>query len=108
VRQEEVDVAARAVDKATADLTLAEEQFRRTSAVTGAGYSSKQNLDNAQAACRRAGEPGADAVEFAAAQHGPTAEDRASADGQWLRPKPRWRSWSGGRKTATGRPSTAS
>jgi multidrug resistance efflux pump len=49
VRQEEVDVAARAVDKATADLTLAEEQFRRTSAVTGAGYSSKQNLDNAQA-----------------------------------------------------------
>ena len=81
VRQEEVDVAARAVDKATADLTLAEEQFRRTSAVTGAGYSSKQNLDNAQAAVAAAR---ANLVqmqsEFAAAQHGPTAEDRASAD----------------------------
>ena len=81
VRQEEVDIAAREVDKATADLTLAEEQFRRTSAVTGAGYSSKQNLDNAQAAVAAAR---ANLVqmqsEFAAAQHGPTAEDRASAD----------------------------
>ena len=81
VRQEQVDVAARAVDKATADLTLAEEEFRRTSAVAGAGYASKQNLDNAQAAVAAAR---ANLVqmqsEFAAAQHGPTAEDRASAD----------------------------
>jgi multidrug resistance efflux pump len=81
VRQEEVEIAAHDVDKATADLTLAEEQYRRTSSVAGAGYASKQNLDNAQAALAAAR---ANLVEmqseFAAAQHGPTAEDRALAD----------------------------
>jgi HlyD family secretion protein len=81
VRQEQVDIAAREVDKATADLTLAEEQLRRTSHVAGAGYASKQNLDDAQAAVAAAR---ANLVqmqsELAAAQHGPTAEDRASAD----------------------------
>lgn len=81
VRQEEVEIASHEVDKATADLTLAEEQFRRTSSVAGAGYASKQNLDNAQAAVAAAR---ANLVqmqsEFAATQHGPTAEDRASAD----------------------------
>src|SRR5262245_59167330 len=81
VRQEEVDIAARAVDKATADLTLAEEQFRRTSSVASAGYASKQNLDAAEAEVAGAR---ANLVqmqsELAEAQHGPTAEDRASAD----------------------------
>jgi multidrug resistance efflux pump len=81
VRQEQVDIAAREVDKATADLTLAEEQLRRTSHVAGAGYASKQNLDDAQAGAAAAR---ANLVqmqsELAAAQHGPTAEDRASAD----------------------------
>ena len=81
VRQEQVDIAAREVDKATADLTLAEEQLRRTSHVAGAGYASKQNLDDAQAGVAAAR---ANLVqmqsELAAAQHGPTAEDRASAD----------------------------
>jgi HlyD family secretion protein len=81
VRQEQVDIAAREVDKATADLTLAEEQLRRTSHVAGAGYASKQNLDDAQAGLAAAR---ANLVqmqsELAAAQHGPTAEDRASAD----------------------------
>ena len=81
VRQEQVDIAAREVDKATADLTLAEDQLRRTSHVAGAGYASKQNLDDAQAAVAAAR---ANLVqmqsELAAAQHGPTAEDRASAD----------------------------
>jgi len=81
VRQEQVDIAARDVDKATANLTLAEEQFRRTSAVAGAGYASKQNLDVAQAAVAGARANLAQMQsEFAAAQHGPTAEDRASAD----------------------------
>ena len=81
VRQEQVDIAAREVEKATADLTLAEEQFRRTSSVAGAGYASKQNLDAAQAAVAAAR---ANLVqmqsESAAAQHGATAEERASAD----------------------------
>jgi len=81
VRQEEVDIAASAVDKAKADLTLAEEQLQRTSHVAGAGYASKQNLDEAQAGVAAAQ---ANLVqmqaELAAAQHGPTAEDRASAD----------------------------
>lgn len=81
VRQEEVDIAAREVNKAEADLTLAEEQLRRTSHVAGAGYASKQNLDDAQAGVAAAR---ANLVQMqaglAAAQHGPTAEDRASAD----------------------------
>jgi len=81
VRQEQVDIAAREVEKATADLTLAEEQFRRTSSVAGAGYASKQNLDAAQAAVAAAR---ANLVQMqsqsAAAQHGATAEERASAD----------------------------
>jgi len=81
VRQEEVEIAAREVDKATADLTLAEEQFRRTSSVAGAGYASKQNLDAAEAAVAAAR---ANLVqtqaESAEAQHGPTAEERAMAD----------------------------
>jgi multidrug resistance efflux pump len=81
VRQEQVDIAAREVDKAKADLTLAEEQLQRTSHVAGAGYASKQNLDEAQAgvAAARANLVQMQA-ELAAAQHGPTAEDRASAD----------------------------
>ncbi len=81
VRQEQVDIAAREVDKATADLTLAEEQFRRTSHVAGAGYASKQKLDDAQGSVATARANLARMQsEFAAAQHGPTAEDRASAD----------------------------
>ncbi|HUL04830.1 MAG TPA: HlyD family efflux transporter periplasmic adaptor subunit [Candidatus Acidoferrum sp.] len=83
VRQEQVDIAAREVDKATADLTFAEEQFRRTSSVASAGYSSKQNLDSAQAALDAARANLAQTQsEFAAAQRGPTAEDRASADAE--------------------------
>jgi HlyD family secretion protein len=81
VRQEQVDIAASAVDKAKADLTLAEEQLQRTSHVAGAGYASKQNLDEAQAGVAAAQ---ANLVqmqaELVAAQHGPTAEDLASAD----------------------------
>src|SRR5262245_11936479 len=71
VRQEEVDIAAREVDKAKAGLTLTEEQLRRTSHVAGAGYASKQNLDNAQAgvAAARANLVQMQA-ELAAAQHG--------------------------------------
>jgi HlyD family secretion protein len=81
VRREQVDIAAREVDKAIADLTLAEEQFRRTSSVAGAGYASKQNLDAAQAAVAAArANLAVMQSESAAAQHGPTVEDRASAD----------------------------
>ena len=81
VRQEEVDIAAHAVDKATADLTLAEEEFRRTSSVASTGFASKQALDNAEAtlAGARANVTEMQA-ELAEAQHGPTAEERASAD----------------------------
>ena len=81
VRQEEVDIAAREVDKATADLTLAEEQFRRTSSVAGAGFASKQNLDAAEASLAGARANLAQMQsQLVEAQHGPTAEDRASAD----------------------------
>src|SRR5215468_7303480 len=81
VRQEEVDIAAHAVEKATADLTLTEEEFRRTSSVAGAGFASKQALDNAEAALAGARANLAEMqADLAEAQHGPTAEERASAD----------------------------
>ena len=81
VRQEEVDIAAHAVDKATADLTLTEEEFRRTASVAGAGFASKQALDNAEAALAGARANLTEMqAELAEAQHGPTAEERASAD----------------------------
>src|SRR5262245_61454292 len=81
VRKEEVDTASQEVNKAMADLTLAEQEYKSTSTVAKAGYASQQKLDEAQAAV-------ADAQahllalrsQLAEAQHGPTAEDRASAD----------------------------
>ena len=52
------------VDKATADLTLAKSNLRRTSDWPPGGYASQQNLDNAQAAVAAAERksPGADAI----------------------------------------------
>jgi multidrug resistance efflux pump len=81
VRKEQVDSAAREVDKATADLTLAEQEYKRTSTVAKAGYASSQKLDEAQAAVMGAqANLAALQSRLIQAQHGATAEDRASAD----------------------------
>jgi HlyD family secretion protein len=80
-RQEQVDILARGVDKAKADLLFAQQQQRRTSALASRDNASRQDLDRANAAV------GTKVAELALAeaQHragvaGPTAEERAAAD----------------------------
>jgi len=83
VRQEEVNIVARELEKATADLTLAQQTYGRTSTVAQAGYTSQQKLDEAQASLAVA-QANVNSLQsqLAEAQHGPTAEDREIADAQ--------------------------
>lgn len=80
-RQEEVDIAAHDIEKARADLTLAKAQLGRASNLVGKGFTSRQDLDTAQA-----GEATATArlaaaqLRHAEAESGPTKEERAVAD----------------------------
>jgi HlyD family secretion protein len=81
VRQEEVNIAAREMDKANADLTLAKQQFARTSDLASHGHAPQQDLDNARAnAATAAANLRVTQSRYAEAQRGPTAEDRALAD----------------------------
>jgi HlyD family secretion protein len=81
VRQEEVSMAAREVEKAQSALTLAQQQLRRVADLAAHGHAPQQDLDDAKAV-------EATAVSnlkvahsrYAEAQRGPTAEDRAFAD----------------------------
>src|SRR5262245_19293021 len=83
VRQEEVNIVGRELEKASADLTLAQQTFGRTSTVAQAGYTSQQKLDEAQASLAVAQANVASLEsQLAEAQHGPTAEDRAIADAE--------------------------
>lgn len=83
VRQEQVNIIAREVDKAKADLTLAEQEYQRTSTVAKAGYASAQKLDEAQAALTAAKANLASLQsKLVEAQHGATPEERAFADAQ--------------------------
>jgi multidrug resistance efflux pump len=82
-RRAQVDILARQLDKATADLTLAKQEYERASAVMKAGYGSKQRLDEAQALVDTAQ---ANLIslrsQLAELQHGPTPEERTYADAQ--------------------------
>ncbi|MDB5365586.1 MAG: secretion protein HlyD family protein [Rhodospirillales bacterium] len=80
-RRELVDMAAREVEKAKANVTLAEQQFTRTSALASSATASEQALDTARAgiASARADLIAAEAAHRKAAR-GPTAEERALAD----------------------------
>jgi HlyD family secretion protein len=81
VRQEEVNIAAREMDKANADLTLAKQQFARTSDLASHGHAPLQDLDNARAnVATAAANLRVTQSRYAEAQRGPTAEDRALAD----------------------------
>jgi HlyD family secretion protein len=81
VRQEEVNIAAGEVDKARADLTLAQQQFARVAALASHGNMPLQDLDNARAALSRAQDNlRVTQAAHAQAQRGPTAEDRQFAD----------------------------
>ncbi|HWA46040.1 MAG TPA: HlyD family efflux transporter periplasmic adaptor subunit [Hypericibacter adhaerens] len=83
IRQEQVKITAREVDKAKADLLLAQQEYQRTSAVAKAGYASTQKLDEAQAALSTAQANLASLQsQLAEAQHGATPEERAFADAQ--------------------------
>jgi len=83
VRQERVDIVAKEMDKATADLTLAKQQYDRAATLTKAGYGSQQKLDEAQRAVATA-QANLESLrsQLAEAQHGATAEERAFADAQ--------------------------
>jgi len=81
VRREQVAIAARDVDRARANVTVADEKFRRYSGLVGRGGVSRQDFESAQAALSSA------TAALAAARHryeqsrnGPTASTRASAE----------------------------
>ena len=83
VRQEQVGIAAQSIAKANADLALAQKQFARISKLAADGYASRQQLDNATAAVANATALLKSAKsQHAAAQSGPTVEERAVADAQ--------------------------
>jgi HlyD family secretion protein len=81
VRQERVNITAREVEKAKADLTLAQKQLARISDLAKLGHAPLQDLDNARAAAlAAAANLRVRQSQYARAQAGPTAEDRALAD----------------------------
>jgi HlyD family secretion protein len=80
-RQEQVDIAAHEVEKAKADLILAQQEFSRTSTLASHGNAPLQMLDNAKAAAESANENLKTAQStYEQAKRGPTVEDRAIAD----------------------------
>jgi HlyD family secretion protein len=81
IRQEEVDIAARGIEKANADVTLAQQQYRRISELAATAHASRQQLDNARAAVAVTTSRLKSAqLRHAEAQSGPTQEERAKAD----------------------------
>lgn len=81
IRQEEVDIAARDIEKANADVILAQQQYRRISELAAAAHASQQQLDNARAAVAVTTSRLKSAqLRHAEAQSGPTQEERAKAD----------------------------
>jgi multidrug resistance efflux pump len=81
VRKEEVDMSARDVQIAEANLTLARQQFERSAALAATNFTSKQQLDEITAS-RRKSEANLASLREAHARNnaGPTKEERASAE----------------------------
>ena len=81
VRKEEVDISARDVQIAEANLTLARQQFERSAALAATNFTSKQQLDEITAS-RRKSEANLASLREAHARNnaGPTKEERASAE----------------------------
>ena len=81
LRQEQVDILDRAVEKAQADLTYAQLQVKRTAALASHRNASQQDLDrdNAAAGVAQARLAAAQA-QHAAGLAGPTTEERHAAD----------------------------
>jgi HlyD family secretion protein len=81
VRQEEVAIAAQAVQTAEANLVLAQQQHDRAAALAGKNFASNQQLDESTASLAKAkAELELKRAEAAEASAGPTAEERALAD----------------------------
>ena len=81
MRQEEVDIAAHDIEKARADLTLAEAQLRRASDLAAKGFAAQQELDTAKASEATANARLVAAqLRHAEAESGPTKEEREVAD----------------------------
>jgi HlyD family secretion protein len=81
VRKEEVDISARDVQIAEANLTLARQQFERSAALAATNFTSKQQLDEITAS-RRKSEANLASLREAHARNnaGATKEERASAE----------------------------
>ncbi len=80
VRAEEVAILAEAVRTANANLLLARERQSRVAALAAKGFSSPQDLDEANASLAKAeAEVALKTAQHAAAQAGPTREERALA-----------------------------
>ncbi|ANY82752.1 hypothetical protein BB934_31375 (plasmid) [Microvirga ossetica] len=81
VRAEEVAIAAEAIRTAEANLLLAQQESARATALSTRGYSSGQQLDEIQATLAKAqADLDLKQAQFAAANAGPTAEERSLAD----------------------------
>ena len=81
IRQEEVDIAAHEIQKANADVTLAQQQYRRVSELAATAHASQQQLDNARAAVAvTVSRLKSAELSHAEAQSGPTQEERSKAD----------------------------
>lgn len=81
VRAEEVAILAESVRTAKANLLLAQEMQRRAATLSGRGFASAQQLDEADASLTKAlADLATKEAQHAAAVAGPTAEERALAD----------------------------
>jgi HlyD family secretion protein len=81
VREEEVAIAAESVKTAEANLVLAEQQNVRKAALSAKSFASRQELDESLASLAKArADLDLKRAQYAAANAGPTAEERALAD----------------------------
>jgi multidrug resistance efflux pump len=81
VRQEEAEIAARAIETAQANLLLAQQGHERAVALAGRGFASQQRLDEATAQLEKTqADLDSRKAQHAAAIAGPTAEERALAE----------------------------
>lgn len=81
VRAEEVAILSEAVRTAKANLLLAQEMNTRVATLSGRGFASAQQLDEANASLAKAkADLAGKEAQHAAAAAGPTAEERALAD----------------------------
>lgn len=81
VRQEEVEIAAHAIETAQANLLLAQQIHERSQALAGRGFASQQRLDEAMAQLDKTqADLDSRKAQHAAAMAGPTAEERALAE----------------------------